>query len=78
MKHIGHALVGDPVYGATPRGGLAPDFAKNFPRQALHAAQLALIHPITLKPMEFLSPLPEDMQMLINSLRALKNTPRDL
>jgi 23S rRNA pseudouridine1911/1915/1917 synthase len=75
MKHSGHALVGDPVYGASPRGAQTADFAKQFPRQALHAAQLALLHPITLKPMEFLSPLPEDMQTLILQLRALKNRP---
>ncbi len=73
LAHKGHALVGDPVYGSAPlRKRLPIDFALDFPRQALHAAQLSLIHPITLKHMDFLSPLPDDMKRLISAFRALK------
>lgn len=62
LSHIGHPLVGDQAYG---RKGKIFDF----PRQALHATQLNLLHPITEKEMEFLSPLPQDMQQLLAELR---------
>jgi 23S rRNA pseudouridine1911/1915/1917 synthase len=39
MAHLGHALVGDVLYGGPPGGHLA--------RQALHAWQLGLIHPVS-------------------------------
>jgi 23S rRNA pseudouridine1911/1915/1917 synthase len=61
LSHIGHPIVGDPVYG---RKGKAFDF----PRQALHATHLALIHPATGEKMEFTSPMPEDMQELLKRL----------
>ncbi len=62
LSHIGHPLVGDPVYG---RKGKVFDF----PRQALHATALALLHPATGEKMEFASPLPEDMKELVEGLR---------
>jgi 23S rRNA pseudouridine1911/1915/1917 synthase len=62
LTHIGYPLVGDPVYG---RGGKALDF----PRQALHAASLTLQHPKTGKKMQFHSPIPQDMEQLLASLR---------
>jgi len=62
MSHIGHPLVGDPVYG---RKGKLFDFK----RQALHAAQLVLIHPATNEAMEFTSVLPQDMEQLIETLK---------
>lgn len=61
LTHIGYPLIGDPVYG---RKGKIFDF----PRQALHAAQLALLHPISGKKMEFLSELPQDMVKLLEDL----------
>ncbi len=62
LGHKGYPIIGDQVYG---RKGKTFDF----PRQALHAAMLTLIHPKTGKQMEFLSPIPQDMQELINTLR---------
>ena len=62
LTHIGHPLVGDPVYG---RGGKAIDFK----RQALHATALTLHHPRTGKKMEFHSPVPQDMEELLALLR---------
>lgn len=59
----GHPLVGDPVYS---HGRPAPD---GFSRQALHAARLALDHPLTGKVMAWEAPLPDDMQDLIATLR---------
>jgi 23S rRNA pseudouridine1911/1915/1917 synthase len=41
-----------------------------FPRQALHAATLGFVHPVTGEGLEFSSPLPADMAGLIEALRA--------
>lgn len=57
-KHIGHSILGDTLYG-TPSPLLA--------RQALHAYKVQFIHPVSKQPMEFEIPLPEDMQMIIQS-----------
>jgi 23S rRNA pseudouridine1911/1915/1917 synthase len=65
MKHIGHPLVGDRTYSNVRRGR-----AMAFPRQALHAAKLALSHPYTGERMEWEAPLPEDMAMLLELMRA--------
>jgi 23S rRNA pseudouridine1911/1915/1917 synthase len=63
MQHIRHPLVGDTVYRRGTR------HAVSFPRQALHAAELALIHPRTRKPMRWHAELPADMATLIERLR---------
>ncbi|MGY6552835.1 MAG: RluA family pseudouridine synthase [Erythrobacter sp.] len=65
---IGHALLGDPVYGRTPKS-LRPLLARiGFARQALHAAELGFVHPVTGAPLNFVSPLPADMRELIDEL----------
>ena len=70
MAHIGHPLVGDPVYGGRmrlPRGG-SPEMIRavqDFPRQALHARRLGLVHPVTGEDMSWESPLPADMLALL-------------
>lgn len=73
MTHIGHALIGDPVYGrrlaVLPRQvAHVPEIAA-FNRQALHASKLTLIHPGTNEEMSFDAPLPQDM---VNLCAALK------
>lgn len=81
MAHIGHPLVGDPVYGAQrtaaaallKKGGYADevkDAVLAFPRQALHAARISFIHPVTDEEMTFESALPADMESLISLLRS--------
>jgi 23S rRNA pseudouridine1911/1915/1917 synthase len=69
MASIGHMLLGDPVYGrSSPR--LRPILcALSFHRQALHAAELGFIHPITGNAARFKSELPTDMITLIEELR---------
>ena len=66
MTSIGHPLVGDPVYGGgtsrIPRGPV-------FPRQALHARRLGLIHPASGKSMVWKSALPDDMNELVEEVR---------
>jgi 23S rRNA pseudouridine1911/1915/1917 synthase len=77
LAHRGHPLVGDPVYlrrvPAVSR--LVPEPARqvmlDFPRQALHAAVLGFVHPITGAALRFETKPPDDLQAL---LRALKET----
>ena len=61
----GHMLVGEQryVYGPDSLRTIA------FPRQALHAARLALDHPITGRRVSFEAPLPDDLVTLIAKLR---------
>ena len=68
MASIGHALLGDPVYGRTP-AKLRPVLAGlGFRRQALHAAVLGFTHPVTGQCLRFVSELPADMRQLIDEL----------
>ncbi len=62
--HIGHPIIGDQTYSRCKKlpiklGG-----------QALHAIELGLIHPITLKKMKFTAPLPKDFQRLLKVLHS--------
>lgn len=74
MAHCGHALIGDPVYGG--RRKLSPKAVGErgvaavavFKRQALHAATLGFVHPVTEEEMAFDAPLPADMSQLLRDL----------
>ena len=75
MAHAGHGLVGDATYGGKrklPRNAL-PDVVQaaltGFPRQALHAAKLGFVHPVSGHWLDFEAPLPADMQALLARLR---------
>ncbi|MFD1745706.1 RluA family pseudouridine synthase [Rhizobium helianthi] len=76
MAHIGHPLIGDPEYGAAfkTKANRLPEHAKDvvsrFHRQALHAYLLAFEHPRTGEIMEFEAPVPDDMEALLEALRA--------
>jgi 23S rRNA pseudouridine1911/1915/1917 synthase len=75
LAHIGCPLIGDPVYGRTrinPRNTLPPESLKSFKRQALHAAILEFRHPASGRIMKFATELPQDMQMLVAKLNAVK------
>ncbi len=83
MAHIGAPVLGDPVYGRqmglTALGsgeGHAAALAavKGMERQALHAAVLGFVHPITGETLRFEAPVPGDMAGLI---AALKRLPKD-
>jgi 23S rRNA pseudouridine1911/1915/1917 synthase len=63
FQHIRHPLVGDETYRRGTRHGIA------FARQALHAAELSLVHPVENKTMTWRAPLPRDMKRLIDTLR---------
>lgn len=69
MASIGHPLLGDPVYGRNPQR-LRPILSQlHFARQALHAAELGFIHPVTGAVHSFASALPADMAGLLVELR---------
>ena len=69
MAHIGHPLLGDPVYGRSRASLTSTLKSIGFARQALHATRLGFIHPIRGKSVAFDSVLPEDMQELFTRLR---------
>jgi len=74
MAHCGHSLIGDPVYGgrrklspkAVGEAGVAAVAA--FRRQALHAATLGFVHPVSEESLQFEAPMPQDMQDLLRAL----------
>ena len=68
MASIGHALLGDPVYGRTKQVHRAVLETLDFRRQALHAAHLGFIHPVTSQALAFESAMPADMQELFSQL----------
>ncbi|WP_287977895.1 RluA family pseudouridine synthase [Sphingomonas sp.] len=68
MASIGHALLGDPVYGRTKSVQKALLETLGFRRQALHAAHLGFIHPIRGDALAFESAMPADMQELFTEL----------
>lgn len=73
MGHIGHPLVGDPVYGGRNKRArhLPPEMLEaltTFPRQALHAAALELIHPRTGELCRYEAPVPQDFYELLRKV----------
>jgi 23S rRNA pseudouridine1911/1915/1917 synthase len=73
LLHTGHPVVGDGLYGAgRERGfsgatrGWALELAKRTPRQFLHAVELRFVHPRTGAEMLFSSPLPADLQKVVD------------
>jgi 23S rRNA pseudouridine1911/1915/1917 synthase len=69
MASIGHPLLGDPVYGRTRSEHSELLKRLNFHRQALHAAELGFVHPVSREKMFFKSTLPSDIQELFGALR---------
>jgi 23S rRNA pseudouridine1911/1915/1917 synthase len=74
LSHIGHPLIGDPMYGGRVRfPKKASDDLKeallNFKRQALHSKKLTLSHPISGELMSWKVPLPDDMLKLLGILK---------
>ena len=68
MNSIGHPLIGDPVYKSGKYKAALANPALHFPRQALHAARLELVHPGSGRKLFWESPLPPDMAMLLSRL----------
>ncbi len=68
MASIGHPLIGDPVYGRPAKAHRAILKELQFERQALHAAVLGFVHPVTKHRLSFYSGMPSDMQELFTAL----------
>ena len=75
MTHIGHPVIGDPLYGRGRRKSTLPEVAtasiEALGRQALHAKTLGFEHPATGKNLTFDSKLPSDMVSLLDQLALL-------
>ncbi|HEX6100553.1 MAG TPA: RluA family pseudouridine synthase [Thermoanaerobaculia bacterium] len=74
MKHLGHPIVGDPVYSGPQWRGI-PDkrvqkLLSSLNRQMLHAARITFAHPSTGASMTFEAPLPQDFATVLAQLRA--------
>jgi len=78
MRSIGHPLFCDERYGGTEllrgqRSSTYKAFIQNCfklcPRQVLHAHTLGFVHPVTGEQMDFTSPVPADMQAVIDKWR---------
>jgi 23S rRNA pseudouridine1911/1915/1917 synthase len=77
LAHIGYPVVGDPAYGGRRRLPAGADPAviealEGFRRQALHAARLQLVHPLTGAQMDWEAAMPADMAQLVDVLEADK------
>jgi len=75
MAHINHPVVGDPLYGGRARfpAGISDELRtalQQFKRQALHAATLTLVHPVSKEELTFTAPLPDDFQRLLTLLES--------
>jgi len=82
LAHLGHPVVGDPLYGGRAKQGLRAGEAERslhsallgcLSRQALHAFELALAHPVTGAPLRFESQVPEDLARALELLRVHTN-----
>jgi 23S rRNA pseudouridine1911/1915/1917 synthase len=78
LKHLGHPVVGDPAYGGRPGSWVALPAAERgrarrllaaIDRQALHAAGLVFVHPMTGEPLVFTAARPADMEACLAILR---------
>ena len=73
MAHVGHAIVGDPLYAGRQWRNLSDPQARaacrSFPRQALHARRLEFTHPVTGEEVAFEAPIPDDIEELVTTLR---------
>ena len=68
MASLGHPLLGDPAYGRTRPAHRETLKSLNFSRQALHAAELGFVHPVSKENLSFKSAIPSDMQELFRAL----------
>jgi len=75
LSSIGHPILGDPLYGRKGRPGAIHDpilkeCVKRMNRQALHSQRLEFIHPRTGERVQFVSSIPQDMENVLEWLRA--------
>jgi 23S rRNA pseudouridine1911/1915/1917 synthase len=80
LSSMGHPLLGDPVYGRKGKPGSIRDpvlkeCVQKLDRQALHAHRLEFTHPRTGERVQFIAPIPQDMQEVLEWLRAQATKP---
>lgn len=68
LSELGHPLCGEKVY-THPLGGRPANDPSGAPRQALHAAQLAFLHPLSGEALRFSMALPQDLKEWLIKLR---------
>ena len=87
MKYLGHPLFNDDRYGGNKilQGTIFTKYRqfiencfKILPRQGLHAKTLGFVHPTTGEQMNFDSPIPADMQALIEKMRVYIKSRNDI
>jgi 23S rRNA pseudouridine1911/1915/1917 synthase len=69
LTHLGFPLLGDEVYGERANARFFQEHHWKAPRQMLHAARLAFLHPRSGQKMAFEAPLPADMASCLDRLR---------
>jgi len=74
LSSLGHPLLGDPLYGGRKKLAIIEPLPlrqalQNLRRQALHAAELGFVHPVTRETLKFSSAVPQDMEEAIASLK---------
>jgi 23S rRNA pseudouridine1911/1915/1917 synthase len=67
---LGTSVLGDPVYGRTPKAPMLRALAERLGHQALHARVLGFVHPTSNLPVRFEAPLPADMAEVLLRLRS--------
>ncbi len=77
MSHMGHPVVGDPVYGFKKawwkkNTNYSMEILDCINRQMLHSEYLGFLHPDTKEYIEFKSPIPKDMDRVIENLKLFK------
>jgi 23S rRNA pseudouridine1911/1915/1917 synthase len=65
----GHPIVGDPTYGRAPPDPRVRELGRGLGRQALHAAVLGFVHPVTGEALRFETPVPADFAAVLAALR---------
>ena len=74
LAHLGHPVIGDPVYGGRKRfpknvSDTLREKVASFPRQALHAVRLELLHPLNNQLQAWSAPLAADIEELLTAIR---------
>ena len=66
LAAIGHPVIGDKIYGGSEYLKSTDPLVRLFPRQALHAEEIRLLHPITETVLQIRAPYPADLLALLN------------
>lgn len=78
LADMGNPLIGDKIYGRKRNGNAVGSRIDSFPRQALHAEKLTLVIGKNLRRMQFVAPLPNDLEKLLQCLRGREIEDRGL